>query len=225
MTQARWTAVDRYLGDLLVPSDPALDQALDDSVAAGLPAIAVAPNQGKLLHLLARAIQARRVLEVGTLGGYSTIWLGRALPPGGRLITLESDPRHAEVARGNLARAGLADTVDVRIGRALDTLPRLAAEGAGPFDLTFIDADKPTTTEYFEWALRLARPGALIVVDNVVRDGAVADPESRDANVLGIRRFHERLAAERRATATAVQTVGVKGHDGFTIALVLGESA
>jgi predicted O-methyltransferase YrrM len=224
VTQAQWTAVDRYIGELLVPSDPALEQALADSAAAGLPPIQVAPNQGKLLHLLARAIRARRILEIGTLAGYSAIWLARALPAGGRLITLESDPRHAEVARRNLARAGLAEVAAVRLGKALETLPRLEQEGAGPFDLAFIDADKPTSTEYFEWALRLARPGALIVVDNVVRDGAVADPASRDANVLGIRRFHERLAAEPRVTATALQTVGVKGYDGFTVALVIAAS-
>jgi predicted O-methyltransferase YrrM len=221
----RWAAVDRYLGDLLLPADPALDAALEASAAAGLPAIAVSPTQGKLLHLLARLHGARRILEVGTLGGYSTIWLARALPPGGRLVTLEVNAAHAEVARANVARAGLSAVVDVRVGPALETLPRLAAEaGAGaPFDLVFIDADKPSTTEYFEWALALSRPGSVIVVDNVVRDGALADAASEDASVRGMRRFVERVAAEPRVSATGVQTVGAKGYDGFVLALVLGE--
>ncbi len=222
MTQEKWTAVDRYITDLLVAPDPALDAALAASVAAGLPPINVAPNQGKLLHLLARIQGARRILEVGTLGGYSTIWLARALPAGGRLVTLELDPKHAEVARANLARAGLALVVDVRVGRAADTLAELAAEKPEPFDLIFVDADKASTAEYFAWALRLARPGSVIIVDNVVRSGAVADAASPDAAVQGIRRFNQALAAEQRVSATELQTVGSKGHDGFALAVVLG---
>lgn len=220
MGQDEWTAVDRYLADLLLPPDPALDAALADSAARGLPAINVSPPQGKLLHLLARVHGARTILEVGTLGGYSTIWLARALPPGGRLVTLEADPEHAAVARANPDRAGLSSVVEVRLGPALETLPQLAAEGRGPFDLTFIDADKASTADYFAWALKLSRPGSLIVVDNVVRKGAVVDPASTDANVLGIRRFLEMLAAEPRAAATAIQTVGGKGYDGFAVVLI-----
>jgi len=185
MTQEQWTAVDRYLTDLLVPPDPALDAALQASAAAGLPPHNVAPNQGKLLMLLARVQGARTILEIGTLGGYSTIWLARALTAGGHLITLEAEPRHAEVARANIARAGLAEVVELRLGRALDTLPQLAAEGLGPFDLIFIDADKPSNPDYFAWALKLSRCGSLIIADNVVRDGAVADAESLDPSVQG----------------------------------------
>ena len=223
MSQAQWTAVDGYITDLLVPADPVLEAALEASAAAGLPAISVAPNQGKLLMLLARLQGARRILEIGTLGGYSTIWLARALPAGGRLVTLEANPEYAEVARGNLVRAGLAGVAEVRVGPALETLPGLAAEGLGPFDVVFIDADKPSTPEYFGWALRLARRGTLIVVDNVVRDGAVVDAASEDASVQGIRRFNELLAAEPRVSATAVQTVGSKGYDGFALALVTAD--
>jgi predicted O-methyltransferase YrrM len=224
MTQEKWTEVDRYITDLLVAPDPALDAALAASAAAGLPPINVAPNQGKLLHLLARIQGARRILEIGTLGGYSTIWLARALPPGGRLVTLEADPRHAEVARANLARAGLAGVAEVRVGRAADTLPQLAAEAGGAFDLIFVDADKASTAEYFAWALRLSRAGTVIIVDNVVRQGAVADAASTDAAVQGIRRFNQALAAERRVSATELQTVGSKGHDGFALAVVLAGS-
>ncbi|WP_055587642.1 O-methyltransferase [Peterkaempfera griseoplana] len=220
MTQDRWTAVDTYLTDTLVGPDQALDNALLTSESAGLPAINVAPNQGKLLHLLALSHGARSVLEIGTLGGYSTIWLARALPEDGSLVTLEVDPRHAEVARGNIAQAGLADRVELIQGPALETLPRLAERGHGPFDMVFVDADKPSTPEYFRWALRLSRPGTLIVVDNTVRGGAVADAASTDEAVRGVRRMHELIAAEPRVTATAVQTVGTKGHDGFTLALV-----
>jgi predicted O-methyltransferase YrrM len=223
MAQEQWTAVDRYITDLLVPPDPALDAALTDSAAAELPAINVTPNLGKLLHLLARVQGARNILEVGTLGGYSTIWLARALPPGGRLVTLEVDPKHTEVARKNIARAGLSDVVELRLGRALDTLPKLAAEGRGPFDLIFIDADKPSNADYFTWALKLSRRGSLIVLDNVVRSGAVADPASTDPNVQGARRLFELLAAEPRVTATAIQTVGSKGYDGFAVALVTAD--
>jgi len=224
MSQEQWTAVDRYLADLFVPPDPALEAALQASAAAGLPAINVSPNLGKLLHLLARAQGARAILEVGTLGGYSTIWLGRALPAGGRLVTLEADPGHAEVARANIGRAGLAAIVELRLGPALDTLPQLAAEGGGPFDLIFIDADKPSYPAYLGWALRLSRRGTLIVADNVVRDGAVIDAGSDDPRVRGVRHFNELLAAEPRVSATAIQTVGSKGYDGFAIALVIAES-
>ena len=218
----QWTVVGQYLADLLVPPDAALGAALAASEAAGLPAIAVAPNEGKLLQLLALMCGARTILEIGTLGGYSTIWLARALPPGGRLVTLELDPAHAEVARANVGRAGLAEVVEVRVGPALETLPRLAAEGRGPFDLVFVDADKGGYPDYLAWALRLTRRGSVIVADNVVREGAVADPASDDPNVRGVRRFLELLAAEPRVSATAVQTVGSKGYDGFAIAVVTG---
>src|SRR5829696_5403637 len=216
MAEALWSDVDRYLTDLLVPADEAFDAALADSDAAGLPQIAVAPNQGKLLYLLALACQARRVLEVGTLAGYSTIWLARALPPGGTLVTLEAQPAHAEVARTNLDRAGVGDLVDVRVGPALETLPSLSA----PFDLVFIDADKENNADYFSWAVRLSRPGTLIIVDNVVRGGSIIESGSDDPRVLGTKRFLDALAAESRTVATAIQTVGSKGHDGLAIALV-----
>ena len=222
MNQEQWTAVDRYVTEMLVPPDAALEAALEASEAAGLPRIAVAPNQGKLLQLLALARGARRILEIGTLGGYSTIWLARALPAGGRLITLEVEPKHAEVARANIARAGLASVIDVRLGAALETLPRLAAERAGPFDLTFIDADKSNIPSYFEWALKLAAPGGLIVVDNVIRDGAVVDEASTDPSVKGVRRLNELLRAEPRVSATTIQTVGARGYDGFTLAMLVG---
>lgn len=218
---ALWTAVDRYFGTRVGDSDAALEAALRESAAAGLPAIEVSPLQGKLLHLLARACGARRILEIGTLGGYSAIWLARALPPDGRLVTLEIEPRHAEVARANLARAGLADRVEIRIGPALESLERLAAEHGPPFDLTFIDADKSSYPEYLVGAARLARPGALIVADNVVRRGDVVAPANDDASVAGIRRMADRVAADPRLSATVVQTVGVKGYDGFALALVL----
>lgn len=223
MGQGRWTAVDRYLEQLLVRPDPVLEHALQASAAAGLPPHAVSPSQGKLLMLLARIAGAMRILELGTLGAYSTIWLARALPDGGRLVTLEMDPRHAEVARANLAHAALDDRVELRVGPALETLPRLAAEGRGPFDLVFLDADKPNNPHYLAWALSLTRRGSLIVADNVVRAGAVVDAQSRDADVQGVRAFHERLAAEPRVSATAIQTVGVKGHDGFAVALVTAD--
>lgn len=223
MNDTPWSDVDRYLCDLLVPADAALDAALDKSHAAGLPAIAVAPNQGKLLHLLARSIGARRILEIGTLGGYSTIWLARGLRDGGMLVTLEIDAGHAAIARANLERAGLAGVVEVRVGPALESLAQLAAEPRDPFDLIFIDADKPSNTQYFARALELSRVGTLIIVDNVVRGGAVADPGSQDPNVLSTRRFLEVLAAEPRVSATAIQTVGSKGHDGFAIAMVIAQ--
>ena len=221
VSQEQWTAVDRYITDLVVPADAVLDAALADSVAAGLPANSVSPNQGKVLHLLARIQGARSILEIGTLGGYSTIWLARAMPEGGRLVTLESEPKHAEVARANIARADLSGVVTVRLGRALDTLAELEAEGEKPFDFVFIDADKVSTAEYFGWALKLTRRGSLIVVDNVVRKGAVLEESSDDPSVQGVRRFYEMLAAERRVSATAVQTVGSKGYDGFALALVI----
>ena len=224
MSEDQWTAVDRYFSDLLVSPDPALDAALAASAAAGLPAINVSPAQGKLLHLLARAIGARNVLEIGTLGGYSTIWLARALPVGGRVISLEADARHAEVARANFTHAGLEDVIEVRLGMALDTLPQLAAEGREPFDFVFIDADKPNNAAYFDWALRLSRTGSLIVVDNVVRGGDVIEAESDSPTVQGVRGFLDRLAAEPRVSATAIQTVGNKGYDGFAIALVTSSS-
>ncbi|HEY3501270.1 MAG TPA: O-methyltransferase [Actinocatenispora sp.] len=220
MTEQTWETVDRYLSDTLVPADAVLEQALADSRAAGLPEIAVAPNQGRMLELLARMSGARRILELGTLGGYSTIWLGRALPADGRLITLEYSPKHAEVARANIARAGLADRVEVRVGAALDTLPELVADGAGPFDLVFIDADKDNYPAYLDWTLKLSRPGTVIVGDNVVRDGAVVDPDHADPRVRGVRAFLDKAAAEPRLDATAVQTVGVKGYDGFALMLV-----
>lgn len=221
MGKRRWTAVDRYIDDLLVRPDPALDATLRASKKARLPAIHVTPAQGKLLMLLARARGARAILEIGTLGGYSTIWLARGLSDDGRLVSLEANPGHAEVARANLARAGLAGRVDIRLGRGLDLLPALAVDGSGPFDLVFIDADKPSLPDYFDWAVRLSRPGSLILVDNVVRDGKVIDEKSDDESVRAVRRMHERIAADPRVTATSIQTVGAKGYDGFTMALVL----
>ena len=223
MSQEQWTAVDRYITDLLVPADPALDAALQSSVAAGLPAINVAPNQGKLLMLLAQIQGARNILEIGTLGAYSTIWLARALPPDGRLVSLEAEAKHADVARANIARAGLAQVVEIRLGPALETLPRLAAEGTGPFDFIFIDADKPGYPDYLAWSLKLSRRGTVIVADNVIRDGKVIDPKSDDPRVQGMRRFNEQLAAERRVSATEIQTVGSKGYDGFALAVIMAD--
>ncbi len=220
MMQEQWSAVDEYVAGLLAPHDSALDAALSASEAAGLPAIQVSPPQGKLLNLLARSVGAKAILEFGTLAGYSTIWLGRALPEGGRLITLEADPRYAEVARKNIARAGLGDVVDLRVGPALDILPELHAEGTGPFDLTFIDADKENSPAYFSWALEHSRSGSLIVADNVVREGTLAEADSDDPKVQAQRRLHEMIAAEPRVSATTIQTVGGKGYDGFTLALV-----
>lgn len=216
MTQKQWDAVDDYINTLLVGPDDALDAALEASAAANLPPIQVPPNGGKLLNLLARGQGATNILEVGTLGGYCAIWLGRALPPGGRLITLEIDPNCVEVARANVERAGLADVVEVVLGSAHDTMPALE----GPFDFIFIDADKASYPEYFTYALDLSRPGTLIVADNVIRDGAIIDANSDDANVKGVRRFNELVAASPRVTATAIQTVGIKGYDGFALVLV-----
>jgi predicted O-methyltransferase YrrM len=220
--QQQWNAVDGYLSDTLGLADPALEAALKASDAAGLPQIAVSAAHGRLLHLLARINGARRILEIGTLGGYSAICLARALPEDGRLVSLEFDPRHAEVARGNIAAAGLADKVEVRVGPALESLPLLQSEGAGPFDLAFIDADKVNNPSYVRWALELGRPGSVIVVDNVIRDGRVADGTSEDPSVRGTREALEFIAAEPRLTGTAVQTVGTKGYDGFALAVVTG---
>lgn len=215
-----WAGVDEYLSSLFLPPDAALEQALRVSQTAGLPAIQVSPLQGKLLYLLAKSIAARRILEIGTLGGYSAIWLARALPPEGLLITLELDPKHAAVARENLAGAGVSERVEIHLGQALDSLARLVEENQPPFDLIFIDADKPNYPAYFEWSLQLSHPGTLIVADNIIRKGRIVEPDSQDANVQGMRRFLERVAAEPRVTATALQTVGSKGYDGFALILV-----
>ncbi|MEH2072517.1 MAG: O-methyltransferase [Nostoc sp.] len=223
MTQKQWTAVDLYLTDLFVPPDPVLDAALEASATAGLPPHNVSPNQGKLLLLLAQLQKARTILEIGTLGGYSTIWLARALPKNGYLITLEANAKHAEVAQSNIARAGLSDVVELRLGQALSTLPQLAAEGRSSFDLIFIDADKPNNPDYLSWALQLSRRGSLIIADNIVRNGAVIDTGSSDTSVQGVRSFNELLASEPRVSATALQTVGSKGYDGFAIALVTAD--
>jgi predicted O-methyltransferase YrrM len=220
MSEEQWTEVDRYFSERLLGNDPSLDSAMEAAAAAGLPPIAVSPNQGKLLQMLARIVDATSILEVGTLAGYSTIWLARALKPGGRLVTLEIDPKHAEVARSNIKRAALDAVVEIRVGSALDTLPELAAERRRPFDFIFIDADKQNIPTYFEWALKLSRPGTLIVVDNVVRGGAVIDAQTQDPSVQGVQRFVEMLGGDTRASGTAIQTVGLKGYDGFAIVLV-----
>jgi predicted O-methyltransferase YrrM len=215
-----WRKVDDYVAGRLISPAERQQATLDSNKAFGLPAIDVSPLQGKLLHLLAATLCARRILEIGTLGGYSTIWLARALPEGGKLLTIEFEPRHAEVARANIAREGVAEKVDLRIGAALDILPRVEAEGGAPFDLTFIDADKSNNAAYFNWALKLSRSGSVIIIDNVVREGAVADPRTKDDGGLGARKLFDAVAAEPRVTATAIQTVGSKGWDGFLIALV-----
>jgi predicted O-methyltransferase YrrM len=217
---SRQGSADSYFAKTLVGSDPALDAALAANTAAGLPSIDVSAPQGKLIHLLARMSGARNALEIGTLGGYSTIWLARALPVDGRLITLELNPKNAEVARRNLAHAGLGDKVEIRTGPALETLPKIEAKGLGPFDFVFIDADKSNNAVYVEWALRLSRPGTTIVVDNVVREGEVADAASRSTDVVGVRRMFDLMAREPRLSATAIQTVGAKGWDGFALAIV-----
>jgi predicted O-methyltransferase YrrM len=218
--EALWTAVDAYLADHLIVKDDALEAALKESEAAGLPAIQVTPLQGRMLAMFAQMVGARRILEVGTLGGYSTIWLARALPEGGRLITLEAIEKHATVARKNLKRAGVTDRVELREGPALETLPKIEAEGAGPFDFIFLDADKEHNAEYLEWALKLSHSGTVIVTDNVVREGEILDPKSDDPMVTGTRRFFEALAREPRVTATAVQTVSGKKYDGFALLIV-----
>ncbi|MDQ2754823.1 MAG: O-methyltransferase [Actinomycetota bacterium] len=222
MNPVEWNAVDSYLtGTLLVP-DPTLDEVRKANAAGGLPAIDVAPNQGKMLMLFVRMIGATSVLEIGTLGAYSTIWLARGLATGGRVITLEADPHHAEVARGNLALAGVSDKVEIRLGAALDSLPALASEGHGPFDLVFIDADKVNNGRYLSWALRLTRPGSVIVADNVVRQGKIIAPDNRSEDVTGTRELLELLATDPRIDSTAIQTVGSKGWDGFALGLVTG---
>jgi predicted O-methyltransferase YrrM len=220
MSQELWTKVEEYFGPV-VQEDEALKDAAKEGEKAGLPAIAVSPNEGKLLLLMAQMIGARKILEVGTLAGYSTIWLARGLGDGGRLITLEYEQKHAEVAKKNIARAGLSGVVEVRVGDATKTMPELLKEGAGPFDLIFLDANKDGYPAYFEWSLKLARKGTVIIADNVVRDGGVIDAGSKDASIQGVRRFNEIVAAERRVSATAIQTVGSKGYDGFAVALVL----
>jgi predicted O-methyltransferase YrrM len=220
MNDKVWTDVDGYIADKLLGSDPVLDAVLEANRDAGLPAIDVSAAQGKLLNLLVRISGAKRILEIGTLGGYSTICLARGLPADGRLITLEYEPRHAEVARSNLLRAGLSEKVEVRVGAAAGLLPKVAADGLGPFDLVFIDADKPSNPIYLDWAIRLTRPGSIVILDNVVRDGAVIDARSSDANVVGSRAAYDFFAAHKQLDATAIQTVGSKGYDGFAIALV-----
>ena len=220
MAEDQWVAVEQYFSKSLLLNDPTLESALATSEKPGLPAISVSPTQGKLLQMLAQMLGARAILEVGTLGGYSTIWMARGMSPGGHLITLEVDPSHAAVAQRNLSSAGLQEVVEVKVGNALETLPRLAADRRGPFDLIFIDADKQNIPAYFEWALKLSRPGTLIVVDNVVRDGAVIEADSSDESVQGVRRFIEQVAANRRVSGTAIPTVGIKGYDGFAIVRV-----
>lgn len=218
----QWTAVDDYINSLVVKPDDFLSRAAAASDAAGLPAIAVSAPLGAMLNLLVTITRAKRVLEIGTLGGYSTIWLARALPSDGRLVSLELEQRHAEVARANLAAAGLSDLTEIRVGPALDTLPKLEAEARGTFDFTFIDADKANIPAYFDWAVRLSHPGGVIVVDNVVRNGKLVDPSTGDPNVDGVRRFHEQLSGMGdRVSATTIQTVGGKGYDGFTLAVIL----
>ncbi len=220
MSHERWIAVDEYIAGRLIPSDDTLDAVLAANAAAGLPAIDVSPLQGKFLRLLARIAGVRKVLEIGTLGGYSTIWLARALPADGIVVTLEANRHHAAVARSNFAQAGLAERIDLREGPALETLPALEAEDVGPFDLVFIDADKPSNPHYLAWAIRLGRPGTIIISDNVVRDGAILESDSDDPTVRGIRRFFDLLAGEQRLSATAIQTVGSKGWDGFALAVL-----
>jgi len=217
MEQSVWTAVDNFVTETVVKPDKVFDEVLHACAAAELPAISVTPAQGKLLQLFAQAVGAKRILEIGTLGGYSTIWLARALPADGKLVTIEYDPKHAAVARRNLINAGVAERVDLREGKALDVLPKIEAEKLAPFDLFFIDADKPSGPDYFQWAKRLARSGSLIIVDNVVRNGMVIDATSTDTHVRGSRRLHEMVAADRSVSATTIQTVGSKGYDGFAL--------
>ncbi len=225
MSEQLWSDVDRYISEHLLGDDPVLDAALRDSAAGGLPPIAVSPPQGKLLHLLARVHGARRILEVGTLGGYSTIWLARALPKDGQIVTLELDPHYAAIAQANVERAGLAGLINIQVGDAQESLRALVAQRPEPFDMVFIDADKQSTPEHFSAALELSRPGGVIVVDNVVRGGAIVDADGDDPRAQGMRRFHELLAREDRVSATTIQTVGSKGYDGFTVALIDGARA
>ena len=216
-----WTSVDQYVNETVARNDDALEAAMTANAEAGLPSIDVTASQGKLLHVLSLATRARRVLEIGTLGGYSTIWLARALGRGGRVVTLEYEPKHGEVARKNLKRAGLAKKVEIRVGAAADSLALLAEEGAKPFDLIFIDADKKNNPVYLDWALKLSRPGTVIIVDNVVREGELVNAESTDPDIVGTREMFARMSNESRLVATAVQTVGSKGYDGFAIAVVM----
>jgi predicted O-methyltransferase YrrM len=220
MHQDQWAAVDRCLADAFLPRDEVLDAVVERCAAADLPPIAVSATQGRFLHLLAKMCRARNILEIGTLGGYSTIWLARALPPHGRVLTIELDPRHADIAAENIECAGLSEAVEIRRGSAIDVLPHLASEGLSPFDLVFIDADKESTADYFEWAMQLTQPGSVIVVDNVVRSGAVVDPHTEDSTAQGIRRFLAAVKDDARVTMTALQTVGIKGYDGFAIGIV-----
>ena len=220
MSQELWTSVDDYLGDVLVRQDKHLDDAVAASDAAGLPSIQVSPPQGKLLEILIGMMKAKNILEVGTLGGYSTIWMTRSLPSDGRVVTIEIDPRHAEVAQENFTRAGLADKIELRVGNARDILPAMIEEGMEPFDFVFIDADKASNPDYFGWALRMSRPGTVIIVDNVIRDGHIIEADSEDASVQGVRRLNEVMSSSVGVTVTALQTVGVKGYDGFSVALV-----
>jgi predicted O-methyltransferase YrrM len=220
MNSDLWTAVDRYVSDLLIPTDAILESALHASAAAGLPPINVAPNQGKFLQLLAKIRGAKNILEIGTLGGYSTLWLAGALPENAKLVTLEFEPKHAEVARKNFEHAGLSTQIELRLGTAVESLRQLIAEKHEPFDFIFIDADKENYLDYFKLSLKLSRAGTCIVADNVIRQGAVIEPNHEDSRVQGVRRFMDALAAEPRVDATAVQTVGSKGYDGFAIALV-----
>jgi predicted O-methyltransferase YrrM len=220
MGQETWSAVDAYVCNRLIPGDPVLESTLRASEAAGLPHIHVAPNQGKLLHLLAKMQGARKILELGTLGGYSTIWLASALPQDGRLVTLEANPIHAGIARTNLEHAGLSHLVDVRVGKAMETLALLAGEGLAPFDFIFIDADKSGYPDYLEWSLKLSRPGTAIVIDNVIRSGGIVDSTSPDESIKAVRRMYDLMAENPRLSATAIQTVGIKGYDGFSLAIV-----
>ncbi len=220
MNLDRWTQVDRYINETLVPEDAGMRDALAASDAAGLPSIQITAAQGRMLELLARSVGAKRILELGTLGGYSTLWLVRGLAPGGKVVTVEYDAHHAEVARATFARAGVTDRIDLREGAALDVLPKLAAESAGPFDLVFVDADKANMPDYFRLSLQLARVGSFIIADNVIREGDVIEAKSADPSVRGVRRMNELIAAEPRVSATAIQTVGSKGYDGFALILV-----
>lgn len=219
----KWTQVDQYLTDLLIPTDPVLEQTLLENDKAGLPKIDVSPNLGKFLHLLARIQGAKRILEIGTLGGYSTTWLARVLPKDGKLISLELEPKHAEVAKSNLERAGLDKKVEIRVGEALFSLAQLKEENQVPFDFIFIDADKINNPNYLAWALQLSRPGSVIICDNVIRNGEITNPDSEDPGVQGVQRFFQLVATEPRLTATALQTVGIKGYDGFAVLLVTDE--
>ena len=220
MDENMWEQVDNYLVDKSIPADAALESAQAATAQAGMPAISVSAAQGRLLQILAMSLHAESILEIGTLGGYSTIWLARGLATGGKIVTLEKEQKHADVARANIARAGFGDVVDIRVGSALDTLPKLESQHMGSFDFIFIDADKQNIPAYFEWALKLSHLGTMIMVDNVIRDGGVIEADSGDANIDGVRHFFDMLATTPRVTATAIQTVGAKGYDGFALLVV-----